>query len=60
MHSECTLGCTSCSANIGAIHEGLLIKVRVQGTKVKYVAMQLKTFEHFVPKFELDVIWLMG
>ena len=31
-----------------------------QGTKLKYVAMQLNVFVNFKGKFEPDVIWLKG
>ena len=31
-----------------------------QGTKIKYVAMQLNTFINFIRKFESHVRWLRG
>ena len=32
----------------------------LQGTKLKYVTMQLNIFVNFIQKFEPDVIWLRG
>ena len=32
------------------------LTIPLQGTKLKYVAMQLNTFANFIQKFERDVI----
>ena len=54
VQSECTLGCTSC----GVTNDLLLSNNHLQGSKSKYVTMQLNIFVNFIQTFELDVIWL--
>ena len=52
VRSQCTLGCTS----YGVINENCFQRNPLQGTKLKYVAMQLNTFVNFIQNFESDVI----
>ena len=57
---ECTLSVPWVALLVVRLMKDCLEANPLQGTKLKYVVMQLNTFVNFLRKLEPDVIWLRG